>query len=259
MSASTSAPRSAVAGASAEPAECGTTAPAAEKRFEEIAEPGSAELELNSAAAIAAPLIKSAAGLLLALPLRRRLETAGPVPIRAELIVFLPLFRIAQNFVRFVDLLKFFFGGLFVLGHIGVILARQLAKSAANFVLARRFRHPECLVIISELYRHLPNLCVCAVRAMVCTTAEGRRCDASVVCVRSGMRELGKFIVIIGVVATLVGLVMWSGFAPKWLGRLPGDIRIEREHSSFYFPIVTCIVLSIVLSLLFSLFSIFRR
>ena len=61
------------------------------------------------------------------------------------------------------------------------------------------------------------------------------------------MRELGKFIVIIGVVATLVGLVMWSGFAPKWLGRLPGDIRIEREHSSFYFPIVTCIVLSIVL------------
>ncbi len=70
------------------------------------------------------------------------------------------------------------------------------------------------------------------------------------------MRELGKFIVIIGVVATLVGLVMWSGFAPKWLGRLPGDIRIEREHSSFYFPIVTCIILSIVLSLLLSLFSI---
>jgi hypothetical protein len=75
----------------------------------------------------------------------------------------------------------------------------------------------------------------------------------------AGMRELGKFIVIIGVVATLVGLVMWSGFAPKWLGRLPGDIRIEREHSSFYFPIITCIVLSIVLSLLLSLFSIFRR
>ncbi len=61
------------------------------------------------------------------------------------------------------------------------------------------------------------------------------------------MREVGKLIVIIGVITTLVGLVMWSGFAPKWLGRLPGDIRIEREHSSFYFPIVTCIVLSIVL------------
>ena len=68
------------------------------------------------------------------------------------------------------------------------------------------------------------------------------------------MRELGKLIVIIGVTTTLVGLVMWSGFTPKWLGRLPGDIRIERGHSAFYFPIVSCIILSIVLSLLFAIF-----
>jgi Protein of unknown function (DUF2905) len=68
------------------------------------------------------------------------------------------------------------------------------------------------------------------------------------------VRELGKFVVIIGVIMTLVGLVMWGGFAPKWLGRLPGDIRIERGHSAFYFPIVTCIILSIVLSLLLSIF-----
>ena len=73
------------------------------------------------------------------------------------------------------------------------------------------------------------------------------------------MRELGKFVAIIGVITMLVGLVLWSGFAPKWLGRLPGDIRIEREGSTFYFPIVTCIILSIVLSLLLSIFSIFRR
>jgi Protein of unknown function (DUF2905) len=73
------------------------------------------------------------------------------------------------------------------------------------------------------------------------------------------MREFGKFIVMAGVITTLVGLVMWSGFAPKWLGRLPGDIRVEREHSSFYFPIVTCIIVSIALSVLLSLFSIFRR
>jgi DUF2905 family protein len=73
------------------------------------------------------------------------------------------------------------------------------------------------------------------------------------------MRELGRFVVIIGVATTLVGLVMWSGLMPKWLGRLPGDIRIEREHSAFYFPIVTCIILSILLSLIFSLFSMFRR
>ena len=68
------------------------------------------------------------------------------------------------------------------------------------------------------------------------------------------MRDLGKFILIIGVVTTLVGFVMWSGLMPKWLGRLPGDIRIEREHSAFYFPIVTCIILSILLSLLLSIF-----
>jgi hypothetical protein len=68
------------------------------------------------------------------------------------------------------------------------------------------------------------------------------------------MREVGKFVILIGVITTLVGLVMCGGFAPKWLGRLPGDIRIEREHSAFYFPIVTCIILSILLSLLFSIF-----
>ena len=68
------------------------------------------------------------------------------------------------------------------------------------------------------------------------------------------MRELGKFVIVIGVVVTLVGLLMWSGLMPKWLGRLPGDIRIERGNSAFYFPIVTCIILSILLSLLLSIF-----
>jgi len=68
------------------------------------------------------------------------------------------------------------------------------------------------------------------------------------------MSELGKFLVIVGVVLAIVGLILWSGFAPKWLGRLPGDIRIEREHSAFYFPIVTCIIISIVLSLVLSIF-----
>src|SRR5262249_9240230 len=135
------------------PAEGGPATPAAEKRFEEIAEPGSAKLELNPAAAVAAPLIKSTAWLL-SFPLRRWLETAGPVPISAKLIVFLALFWIAQNLVGLVDLLKFFFGGLFVLGHVGVILARQLAKRAANFLVGCRFRHTECFIIISKLYWH---------------------------------------------------------------------------------------------------------
>jgi len=68
------------------------------------------------------------------------------------------------------------------------------------------------------------------------------------------MRELGKFLMIIGVVTLVLGAVLWSGFASKWLGRLPGDIRIEREHGAFYFPILTCIIISIVLSLLMSIF-----
>lgn len=61
-------------------------------------------------------------------------------------------------------------------------------------------------------------------------------------------------LVILGAVIVLVGLALWSGFGAGWLGRLPGDIRIERGSSGFYFPIVTCIILSIVLSLIFSLF-----
>ena len=68
------------------------------------------------------------------------------------------------------------------------------------------------------------------------------------------MRDLGKFLIIVGVVTAVIGLIFWSGFAPKWLGRLPGDIRIERGNPAFYFPIVTCIVISVLLSLILSIF-----
>jgi Protein of unknown function (DUF2905) len=66
--------------------------------------------------------------------------------------------------------------------------------------------------------------------------------------------ELGRFLIIAGVVIVILGILLWSGVGVGWLGRLPGDIRIERGNSAFYFPIVTCIILSIVLSLIFSLF-----
>src|SRR5437773_3368463 len=79
--------------APAESAESRAPAPAAEKRFEEIAETGAAEFKLHTAAAITAPLIKSSAWL--AAPLRRRPETARLVPVGAELIVFLAHLRIA--------------------------------------------------------------------------------------------------------------------------------------------------------------------
>ena len=59
---------------------------------------------------------------------------------------------------------------------------------------------------------------------------------------------------ILGGVITIVGLALWTGFGAGWMGRLPGDIRIERGNSAFYFPIVTCIVISIVVTLLMSVF-----
>jgi hypothetical protein len=65
--------------------------------------------------------------------------------------------------------------------------------------------------------------------------------------------EIGKLLVIFGAVLVGVGLLMWSGLG-GWMGKLPGDVRIERNHGGFYFPIVTCTVISIVLSLIFSLF-----
>jgi uncharacterized membrane protein required for colicin V production len=67
------------------------------------------------------------------------------------------------------------------------------------------------------------------------------------------MRDLGKTLVVIGAVVVLFGILFWSGLG-NWMGKLPGDIRIQRGNSGFYFPIVTCIIISIVLSLLFSLF-----
>jgi hypothetical protein len=68
------------------------------------------------------------------------------------------------------------------------------------------------------------------------------------------MQEFGKLLVGLGSLVLLLGFALWGGFGAGWLGRLPGDIRIEREHSAFYFPIVTCIIISIVVSLILSFF-----
>ncbi len=66
--------------------------------------------------------------------------------------------------------------------------------------------------------------------------------------------EIGKLLVIIGGLTITIGLLLWSGFGGSWLGRLPGDIRVEKGNVGFYFPIVTCIILSLGLTLLMSLF-----
>ena len=65
---------------------------------------------------------------------------------------------------------------------------------------------------------------------------------------------MGKFLIIAGVVLVAVGVV-WLVGERFGLGRLPGDIVIEGENTRFYFPIMTSIVISIVLSLALWLFS----
>ena len=70
-----------------------------------------------------------------------------------------------------------------------------------------------------------------------------------------GIDSFAKILIIFGVVIALVGgLLLLLGKIP-FLGRLPGDIVIRRDNWSFYFPLTTSIVISILLTLLFSLFN----
>jgi uncharacterized protein HemY len=68
------------------------------------------------------------------------------------------------------------------------------------------------------------------------------------------MRDLGKTLIVFGLVLVAVGIVL--SFAPKipWLGRLPGDIYIHRENFTFYFPLTICILLSLIITLVLYLF-----
>ena len=68
------------------------------------------------------------------------------------------------------------------------------------------------------------------------------------------MNELGKFLVIAGLLLAAVGALLWSGFGKGWLGRLPGDINYSKGDFNFHFPIVTCLLVSAILTLLLWLF-----
>lgn len=74
------------------------------------------------------------------------------------------------------------------------------------------------------------------------------------------LRELGKLLLVLGVLLAAVGAFLVLGARlPFRLGRLPGDIVYSGRHTTFYFPIVTCILLSVLLTLLFWLAGHFRR
>jgi uncharacterized protein YybS (DUF2232 family) len=68
------------------------------------------------------------------------------------------------------------------------------------------------------------------------------------------MNDLGKLLVVVGLVITVIGALLWSGIGKGWLGRLPGDIHYSKGDFSFHFPIVTCLLISIILTLLLWLF-----
>ncbi len=65
------------------------------------------------------------------------------------------------------------------------------------------------------------------------------------------MQHLGRLLVIFGVVMVIAGILMMLSGKLPWLGRLPGDIVLQRKNFTFYFPLATSILISLLLTLLF--------
>ncbi|HNR50473.1 MAG TPA: DUF2905 domain-containing protein [Deltaproteobacteria bacterium] len=72
------------------------------------------------------------------------------------------------------------------------------------------------------------------------------------------MKDMGAILIFFGAVLLLVGALFYFGAGISWLGKLPGDIRIERPGFSIYIPITTGILISIVISLILYLIRMFR-
>ena len=73
------------------------------------------------------------------------------------------------------------------------------------------------------------------------------------------LQPLGRALIFVGVILTGFGLVLLLSPKMPWLGRLPGDLFVRREPFSFYFPLTSCLLASLVVSLLLWLFGLFRR
>jgi hypothetical protein len=68
------------------------------------------------------------------------------------------------------------------------------------------------------------------------------------------MAGLGKTLIVLGLLLAVAGVVLLLAGRLPWLGNLPGDISIQRERFSFYFPITTCILISVLISLVLYFF-----
>jgi hypothetical protein len=66
----------------------------------------------------------------------------------------------------------------------------------------------------------------------------------------------GKYIVFIGLIVVLIGVIVYFfGHHLNWVGKPPGDIRVEKKNFLFYFPITTMVLISLILTLLIALFK----
>lgn len=72
-------------------------------------------------------------------------------------------------------------------------------------------------------------------------------------------QSLGKFLLLVGALLAVIGIALLFADRIPFLGRLPGDIRIERENFRFYFPLTTSILLSVLISVILWLISHFRK
>lgn len=70
---------------------------------------------------------------------------------------------------------------------------------------------------------------------------------------------MGKFLIISGIILVVAGILIQFSDKIPYLGKLPGDIRIERENFTFYFPVVSCILISILVSIILFLISKVRQ
>lgn len=68
------------------------------------------------------------------------------------------------------------------------------------------------------------------------------------------MGELGKTLIYLGLILVILGVVVSLAGRLPWLGHLPGDIYVQRERFTFYFPLVTCILISVVITLVLYFF-----
>jgi hypothetical protein len=68
--------------------------------------------------------------------------------------------------------------------------------------------------------------------------------------------QTGKWIIIAGIIIIIIGILIYFFYDKlNWLGRLPDDIRIEKDNFRFYFPVVTMIIISIVVTVLINIFK----